>query len=419
MAQKENKFPPELEDDQQAAVLYSPFREKSLNPTSWNRKLKFWENLLSGMALEQGLVTFDLDALPKMFERKGLTPKCLDTVIAELIKSGRVRSIENYSTSSSWLSWGFETLIKQPVVWGVSHLVGPSKPKSSIYVWPEVVKNLAEQLAQQHEKNVYAGLTTNLISMNDLRTSCFSMIPNDQDFEIILVQLEREKKIVVETKNKEKVVKFYKKEENSVEPITELELQVYQIQKTAKGLEKEISKCSTEIESLIDEAKRYVREGSKFKAKKSLKKKNGMLKLMEKKSSTLENLYAILEKIQDASTNEMVVKACESGLAALKSINAETNLEKAEAVLDNLQEAVENQDDIAHTLASLNLGEDSMEDLESELLELMKDDNQVVQHDSGKISSLDDLPDVPSHVPSRKKESTQSKHLPHKYLSSS
>lgn len=86
MAQKENKFPPELEDDQQAAVLYSPFREKSLNPTSWNRKLKFWENLLSGMALEQGLVTFDLDALPKMFERKGLTPKCLDTVIAELIK---------------------------------------------------------------------------------------------------------------------------------------------------------------------------------------------------------------------------------------------------------------------------------------------------------------------------------------------
>ncbi|KAI8792775.1 charged multivesicular body protein 7 [Biomphalaria glabrata] len=419
MAQKENKFPPELEDDQQAAVLYSPFREKSLNPTSWNRKLKFWENLLSGMALEQGLVTFDLDALPKMFERKGLTPKCLDTVIAELIKSGRVRSIENYSTSSSWLSWGFETLIKQPVVWGVSHLVGPSKPKSSIYVWPEVVKNLAEQLAQQHEKNVYAGLTTNLISMSDLRTSCFSMIPNDQDFEIILVQLEREKKIVVETKNKEKVVKFCKKEENSVEPITELELQVYQIQKTAKGLEKEISKCSTEIESLIDEAKRYIREGSKFKAKKSLKKKNGMLKLMEKKSSTLENLYGILEKIQDASTNEMVVKACESGLAALKSLNAETNLEKAEAVLDNLQEAVENQDDIAHTLGSLNLGEDSMEDLESELLELIKDDNQVVQHDSGKISSLDDLPDVPSHVPSRKKESTQSKHLPHKYLSSS
>uniref|UniRef100_A0A2C9L0N9 Charged multivesicular body protein 7 n=1 Tax=Biomphalaria glabrata TaxID=6526 RepID=A0A2C9L0N9_BIOGL len=419
MAQKENKFPPELEDDQQAAVLYSPFREKSLNPTSWNRKLKFWENLLSGMALEQGLVTFDLDALPKMFERKGLTPKCLDTVIAELIKSGRVRSIENYSTSSSWLSWGFETLIKQPVVWGVSHLVGPSKPKSSIYVWPEVVKNLAEQLAQQHEKNVYAGLTTNLISMSDLRTSCFSMIPNDQDFEIILVQLEREKKIVVETKNKEKVVKFCKKEENSVEPITELELQVYQIQKTAKGLEKEISKYSTEIESLIDEAKRYIREGSKFKAKKSLKKKNGMLKLMEKKSSTLENLYGILEKIQDASTNEMVVKACESGLAALKSLNAETNLEKAEAVLDNLQEAVENQDDIAHTLGSLNLGEDSMEDLESELLELIKDDNQVVQHDSGKISSLDDLPDVPSHVPSRKKESTQSKHLPHKYLSSS
>ncbi|KAH9518345.1 hypothetical protein Btru_016483 [Bulinus truncatus] len=402
MSLKDKIFSPELEDDQQAAVLYSPFREKSLNPQSWQRKLRFWENLLSEIALEQGLVSFDLQALPKMFERKGITPKCFDTVIAELVRSGKVKSIEHFTSSSSWLSWGFERLVKQPIVWGVSHLVGPSKPKSSIYVWPEVVKHLSEQLAQQHEKNIYAGLTTNLISVTDLRNSCLSMIHSDQDFEIILLHMERDKKIVaVETSNKEKVVKFCRKGEQSVGSITELEIQVYQIQKTAQRLEQEIIQCSSEVDRFIEEARKFIREGAKFKAKQRLKKKNAIFKVMEKKSSMLENLHVILEKIEDGTTNEMVVKACESGLAALKSLNAENKLEKVETLMDDVNEAIESQDDIGHALNSLHLSEDSSDDLELELKELLTDDSNRQILDKQSHPSLEDLPDVPTHSPSK------------------
>ena len=77
-------FSHELADDRQASVLYSPFREKSLNPLSWDRKMKFWENLLLKTFMEQRIISFDSSKLPEMFERNGLTPKCLSTVIEQM-----------------------------------------------------------------------------------------------------------------------------------------------------------------------------------------------------------------------------------------------------------------------------------------------------------------------------------------------
>ena len=79
-------LPVELEDDQQAAVLYSPFREKSLNPRSWTRKMEFWQKLLVETAMERNILTFDANALPTYFQRKGMSPKCLSTVTEELLR---------------------------------------------------------------------------------------------------------------------------------------------------------------------------------------------------------------------------------------------------------------------------------------------------------------------------------------------
>ena len=79
-------LPEELKDDQQAAVLYSPFREKSLNPRSWARKMEFWKNFLFKTALENEQISFSANTLPTLFQRKGITPKCFATVIEELEK---------------------------------------------------------------------------------------------------------------------------------------------------------------------------------------------------------------------------------------------------------------------------------------------------------------------------------------------
>ncbi|CAL1544477.1 unnamed protein product [Lymnaea stagnalis] len=428
MALSEKAFlPPELEDDQQAAVLYSPFRDKSLNPNSWNRKMKFWENWLSKIALERQCLTFDLNLLPSMFERKGITPKCFATVIEELAKTGRVKSIEEFKKSNSWLSWGFNTLVKQPLTWSVGRLVGSSTAnKATLYVWPEVVKKISEQLLADLQASMANEMTSNLLSVAELRNHHKLSIRSDEEFELILTQLQHDRKIVLrETEEKEMIVKFCKQDATKVENILDFELQVYQIQKTLKKLEKEIEDLSVRNERLVCEAKLYLREGKKAMALHSLRKKKSLLKTIERKSASLVNLQSIVEKIEDASTNEMVIKACEAGLMALKSLNNDLTVEKAEAIVDGVQEALENQDEINKILSTSSTSYDEDEDLEKDLDELLKDygdktkldySNQPGKHekteeiplDAFQSLTLDDLglPNVPSRSPS------QSDHAP-------
>lgn len=74
----------ELQNDERANVLYSPFRIKTLNPSSWTDKMNFWQKFLKEVASEEKILIFDVHKLPQMFERKGIIPKCLPTVLDEL-----------------------------------------------------------------------------------------------------------------------------------------------------------------------------------------------------------------------------------------------------------------------------------------------------------------------------------------------
>lgn len=78
--------PHELLDEREASVLYSPFREKSLNIQSWNRKMTFWTNALFQLLKERKIITFNINLLQTHFERKGIKPKCLSTVLEELVR---------------------------------------------------------------------------------------------------------------------------------------------------------------------------------------------------------------------------------------------------------------------------------------------------------------------------------------------
>lgn len=73
-------------DDQKAAVLFSPFRDKALNPHSWDKKMNFWISAVWECILVKNKFVWNLQGLTECFERKGKIPKCLDSVIAEMIK---------------------------------------------------------------------------------------------------------------------------------------------------------------------------------------------------------------------------------------------------------------------------------------------------------------------------------------------
>lgn len=65
-------------------------------------------------------------------------------------------------------------------------------------------------MIELHRANVQNEPTDVLVSMASLRSQCRSLIPRDQDFDIVLVQLERDRKIAItETQDKEMVRKLH------------------------------------------------------------------------------------------------------------------------------------------------------------------------------------------------------------------
>lgn len=77
-------LPPEWKDDQRMTVLFAPFRDRSLNPQSWDRKLKFWTHVISEDCRQNNRIIVDVKELQSRFVRNGKKPGCLDVVGVEM-----------------------------------------------------------------------------------------------------------------------------------------------------------------------------------------------------------------------------------------------------------------------------------------------------------------------------------------------
>ena len=77
-------LPREWDDDKLMNVLFLPFRDRRVNPASWDRKLKFWSELLINYCDKRGVVKVSEEHLKEVFKRKGKKPACLSTVLDNL-----------------------------------------------------------------------------------------------------------------------------------------------------------------------------------------------------------------------------------------------------------------------------------------------------------------------------------------------
>lgn len=84
MDKKAPSLPSVWDDDTRMSVLFAPFREKSLNPSSWEQKMNFWVQAILDESLKSGVCLVDAESLQKKFCRKGKVPLCLDIVLDEM-----------------------------------------------------------------------------------------------------------------------------------------------------------------------------------------------------------------------------------------------------------------------------------------------------------------------------------------------
>lgn len=376
MAEKQTRFPEAWKDDARMSVLFAPFRDKSLNPSSWNQKMTFWSNLIVSNCIDCGDIVIDVKTLPCRFERKGKTPICLNSVINEMERVGKLKPVTDTEMSPSkqggaskgWMWWGVDTFIKAPVSLGWSLI---SKPSTSKRVVMDALKTKCDEVCRLQCSSMSCDLTDSVIEYSELWQRCQLLCKTEADFYLVLKELAKEKRVNLHHTDTNLLVKFPNRSESTVERVTEQDLQIYSLKKASLVLLDRIEQLGKDVDRLTVEAKMHKRKDMKQYALRTLRQRRRTQNRMSKLSASLDMIDNVLSQIQHAASDEMVLKALQAGSGALKTLTDKTGLEEVHRTMDNLAEILDHQNEIESEMS--RIGDVSSEDLEKELENLIGD----------------------------------------------
>ncbi|XP_069473786.1 charged multivesicular body protein 7 isoform X2 [Ambystoma mexicanum] len=381
-------LPPEWEDDERMAFLFSAFKQsRDVNSTEWDSKIAFWAPLVVNNLRQRGSVSLTLRELNEGFKRKGSAPLGLGTVLEEMIRRGELQRETQFvaGVDSGWISWGVGLLLVKPLKWTLSTVLGGGKvPADEPFVVLELVKEKAAALFQNYKESP---MSSHAVSLPELRSLCSDVCKDETVFCLALVQLQKEKKVMVVDKNGEKIVKFARSLKENVSPVSDVDMGIYQLVQSEKMLSLKVDSLSGEAERFREEARCACKSGKKQLALRCLKSNKRIDRRINELHSKLDTVQGILDRIYNSQTDRMVIDAYQAGLGALKLAMKDVTPEKAESLVDQIQEFCDTQDDINQTLSGLTVDSLDMdsEELERELDLLLQDTT---------TGSLD-LPDVP------------------------
>uniref|UniRef100_A0A8C7UNB3 Charged multivesicular body protein 7 n=1 Tax=Oncorhynchus mykiss TaxID=8022 RepID=A0A8C7UNB3_ONCMY len=393
-------LPPEWEDDERMNFLFSDFKEnRDVSTTDWDSKMDFWTSLILKICRSRGTVCVNLQELNKIFQRKGIMPLGLATVIQCMARCGKIQRESEFAANvdCGWVSWGVGLLLVKPLKWTFSTLLGSSGVTlKELFVVIELVKEKAAELLGVYRSSPVANHS--LLSFQELRTLSSHVCADESTLCMALLQLQREKQVTVSLHGGEKIVKFSQPGQNHVSPASDVDLGIYQLQRSERLLEERVEALGLEAEKYKEEARVLLREGKKSQALRCLRSRKRVEKKADHLYAQLENVKGILEKIANSQTDKLVIQAYQAGVSALRLSLKDVTVEGAESLVDQIQELCDTQDEVNQILAggALNSTDADTDGLEDELRFLLEN------------SSLDEpstLPEVPSHPLSPVRES--------------
>ncbi|KAF1474819.1 Charged multivesicular body protein 7, partial [Pygoscelis antarcticus] len=389
-------LPPEWEtDDERMAFLFSAFKQsREVNSTEWDSKMAFWVGLVLARGRRRGAVRTCLRDLQHGFERRGSLPLGLGTVLRELLRRGKLQRESDFmaSVDSSWISWGVGVFILKPLKWTLSSVLGDSKipEEEEVLIYVELLQEKAEEVYRLYQNSALSSHP--VVALSELRSLCASVCPDERTFYLLLLQLQKEKRVTILEQNGEKIVKFARGLHAKVSPMNDVDIGVYQLMQSEQLLSQKVESLSQEAEKCKEDARSACRAGKKQLALRCLKSKRRTERRIEELHSKLDAVQGILDRIYASQTDQMVVfNAYQAGVGALKLSMKDVTVEKAENLVDQIQELCDTQDEVAQTLAGVGingLAEMDTEELEKELDSLLQDSTKEPA----------DLPPVPQKV---------------------
>lgn len=390
-------------------VLMAPFKNRSVNEVNYDNKMKFWKNTIISECDHRHHCSFSINDLKTWFLFKGRSPLCLLTVVEDMFREGIIKSQSNFEqitsqNNSNWSTWAVNTLVKSPLSWSVGRIKEsilsptPVIDEKSEYIILHLVENQANELFNTISGNEQP----QILFMDDLQKRLHEMWNTDVSMtstELIVHSLEIRNKVFVERGEHlvaNKTLVKIASNDKDVEPISELEKNFFKLKETEKILIGEISHMDFEKESLIKEAKSYIAKNMKPIALTYLRKKKEIEKRIEKQLKSLDNVQALISRIEESKYNAEVLQSYAHGLAALKLSSKESGLtiDNVDETMAELAEVIDEHKDMQSAMSSLVDVKQKYneQELEDELADLLSKDEPSI----GKYH-IPDLPSVPDN----------------------
>ncbi|KAL7391660.1 hypothetical protein ABVT39_012397 [Epinephelus coioides] len=387
----EMTLPPEWDDDERMNFMFSDFSEnRDVNTTDWDSKMDFWTALILKVCRDRGTVCVSLQELNKAFRRKEKSPLGLATVIQSMARCGKIQRESEFAANvdCGWLSWGVGLLLVKPLKWTFSTLLGSSRvPLEESFVVIELVKEKAAELLRVYRSSEFA--SRSILSFQELLTLSSDVCADESTLCMALLQLQRDKQVTVSLHEGEKIVKFCQDGQDHVSPVSDVDMGIYQLQRSEKLLGERVEKLSLEADKCKEEARVLLREGKKSQALRCLRGRKRVEKRVDSLFAKLESIRAILDRIAQSQTDKMVVQAYQAGVSALRLSLKDVTVERAESLVDQIQELCDTQDEVNQTISSGVTGADEdISELEEELKCLL---------DESKPDFPSGLPQVPTN----------------------
>ncbi|XP_007567197.1 charged multivesicular body protein 7-like isoform X1 [Poecilia formosa] len=406
----EMSLPPEWNDDERMNFMFSEFKEnRDVNTTDWDSKMDFWTALIMRSCRRRGSVIVNLQDLNKTFQRKEKTPLGLSTVIQTMARCGKIQRESEFAASvdCGWVSWSVGMLLVKPLKWTFSTLLGSNRvPLEESFVVIELVKEKAAELLKVYRSSDFSSCS--VVSFQELCTLSSNICADESTLCMALLQLQKDKQVIVSLHEGEKIVKFCQLGQDRVSPFGDIDIGIYQLQRSEKLLEERVQKLNLEADRCKEEARILLRDGKKTQALRCLRGRKRVEKRADSLFAKLETIRGILERIAQSQTDKMVMQAYQAGVSALRMSLKDVTVERAENLVDQIQELCDTQDEVNQTISSgvAAAVDEDMDELEKELKALL-DESEPDVNTSGlpavptnrlgptSEQTLSSLPDVP------------------------
>ncbi|TMS01589.1 Charged multivesicular body protein 7, partial [Larimichthys crocea] len=278
-------LPPDWDDDERMNFLFSDFKEnRDVNTSDWDGKMDFWSALVLKSCRHRGTVCVSLQELNDTFRRRERAPLGLPTVL--------------------------QSMARREV------------PLEESFVVIELVKEKAAELLRVYRSSEFAN--SSILSFQELCALSADVCADESTLCMALLQLQRDKQVTVSLHEGEKV--------------NDVDIGVYQLQRSEKLLGERVEKLGLEADKCKEEARTLLREGKKSQALRCLRGRKRVEKRADNLFAKLESIRGILDRIAQSQTDKMVMQAYQAGVLALRLSLKDMSVERAENLVDQIQE---------------------------------------------------------------------------------